>query len=137
MSNAIYRLSIAIDFHDEWPARVGKFIADPTQWYATHSVLVDVSAFDIASFLCGIAEAGSVEHIVELGPVHYDAAGQSVCTDHHSAIYLDHLRWTLTFAAFDRYGCRQAAQFCHRVVSPEWYPSGMLPQLALGGLFRY
>ncbi len=97
------RLPLTINLHDEWPARIGKFIFDLAEWYAAHPKLADHSAADIAGYLESVAfDQGSIHEACRIS-VNRDAAGR---TEHtfYSSINFNHLRSTLAVAAFERYG---------------------------------
>ena len=65
-------LIAVVRYENEWPARVGEFIASLAEWCSAHPLLSEYSAEDIAGFLLDVWEDclthESVVHI-SCGPI--------------------------------------------------------------------
>ena len=95
-------LSVAFDYENEWPLRIGNFIPDVDEWHATHPSLLEFSAADISSLLPGVESAEIEKHPICFSSIQTDAAGRAVYPV-DSFIDLDDLRCTPAGAAFERH----------------------------------
>ena len=106
------QLTLVVQHEDEWPARVGKLIADLAEWYAAHPALADHAADDIAAFLLEIWEdALTKEGVVHLSCGLIFDRGTAGRAEHtvDTSVVIDDLRRTLALAAFERYALPDAA----------------------------
>lgn len=102
------RLIANIQYKDEWPIRIGKFIADLAKWYAAHPYVRESSTREIATFLESVAFDQGVIHERCVFSSEINATGQTEHTFESCIIFDDACR-SLAVAAFERYGNLNAA----------------------------
>ena len=109
----IEKLSVVFHDKDEWPTRSRELVADLARWYAAHPSLSELSEEDITAFLIPIAQNEIAVHLRGFsGSINLDAAGRAEHT-FETSVDLDHLRLTLTSAAFERYALADVARTGH------------------------
>lgn len=105
---AVETLVCVYNYEDEWPARIGKFIANLSDWYASHPSLSQFSRDDVATFLFGVFDSEVESHGLSVTPMDFDAAGRTENAVNVS-IDCDDLRRNLALAAFERFAFDLAA----------------------------
>ena len=95
-------LSVAFNYENEWPLRIGNLIPDVDEWYTTHPSLLEFSAVDILSLLPSVEGTEIEKHPICFSSIQTDAAGRAVYPV-DSFIDLDDLRCTAAGATFERH----------------------------------
>ncbi len=95
-------LNIALNYKDEWPARIAEFIVNLSEWYAAHPSLVDKSAIEITRHLVSVFDEQFPAHTIEIFSDKVDAAGNTFYLM-STSVNFDDLRRAIATAAFERY----------------------------------